>query len=128
MHNGIVVTSIATALLTATPVLIAATGELMVEKLGMFNIGIEGIMLVGALVGFAVDRATGSWLVALAAGAAAGGACGFVFALGAVVLRADMIIMSIAFVLLGEGITGQLGSHDVLRAAKAPVPVWHIPG
>jgi general nucleoside transport system permease protein len=128
MHEGLLVTSIATALLSGTPVLIAATGELMVEKLGMFDIGIEGIMLIGALAGFLADRATGSWVAALAVAALAGSVTGFLYGLGVVVLRADMIIASLALVLLGEGITGQAGASHVLQHASAPIPVWNIPG
>ena len=58
MNANLVVTSIATAFLAATPVLIAATGELLAEVVGVYNIGIEGSMLCGALASFVVAQAT----------------------------------------------------------------------
>jgi general nucleoside transport system permease protein len=128
VHNGLVVTSIATALMGGTPVLIAATGELMVEKVGVFNLGIEGLMLIGAFGGFLAGNATGSWVVALLAAAAVAGAAAFLFGFVTVILRADMIIAAIALVLLAEGITGQLGTSHVLQRSTASIPVWNIPG
>ena len=56
----------------STPLLLAATGELVAEKSGVLNLGIEGMMLVGAIVGFAVTLTTGSAVLGIAAAAAAG--------------------------------------------------------
>jgi ABC-type uncharacterized transport system permease subunit len=96
----------------AAPLLIAALGELVVERAGVVNIGIEGLMLTGAFAAFAVASASGS--PAAGAGAAVGAALalGAVFAGAAVLARADQIVVGTALNLLALGATG-LG----LRAA-----------
>ena len=59
-------------IIAATPLLFAALGELVVEKSGVLNLGVEGMMIVGAIGGFATGVATGSLILAVIAGAAAG--------------------------------------------------------
>ena len=64
----------------ATPILIAALGELVVEKSGVLNLGVEGMMLVGAIAGFATQFYTGNPYVALLCGGLAGVAASMIFA------------------------------------------------
>jgi general nucleoside transport system permease protein len=90
----------------AAPLLLAALGELVVERAGVVNIGIEGMMLVGAFAAFACASATGSPAVGALAGVAAGLALGAVFAVAAVVGRADQIVVGTALNLLALGATG----------------------
>jgi simple sugar transport system permease protein len=91
---------------TATPLALAALGETVVERAGLINIGLEGIILAGAfgaLVGASAGAAGG-----LAAGIAAGMATAGVFAAFAVGIRADQIIAGTAVTLLALGVTGTL--------------------
>jgi ABC-type uncharacterized transport system permease subunit len=90
----------------AIPLLLAALGELIVERAGVINIGTEGMMLCGAFAGFAVGAATGSpWLGVLgAAGAAA--LVGALFGIFVVLRRADQIVVGTAINLLALGATG----------------------
>ncbi len=69
MENFIILMMIA-----ATPLLLAAIGELVTERSGVLNLGIEGMMLMGAVVAFATANATGSTPLAILAGAGAGAA------------------------------------------------------
>jgi simple sugar transport system permease protein len=92
---------------TATPLAIAALGEVVVERAGIINIGLEGVILsgaFGALVGATHVGTWGGYAAAIAAGAIAA----LAFALFAVWLRADQIISGTAITLLAVGLTGTL--------------------
>ncbi len=92
---------------TATPLALAALGECVVERAGMINIGLEGVIIAGAfgaLLGAGAAGATGGLIVAAAAGIAVAG----LFALFTVALRADQIITGTAVTLLALGATGAL--------------------
>lgn len=102
----------------ATPLLLAATGELVAERAGLVNIGIEGMMLVGALAGAAVGWASGSAIAGLLAGAAAGALVGLLFALWTVGGARDQIVTGLAINLLALGITG-VAAERIDAAARA---------
>jgi ABC-type uncharacterized transport system permease subunit len=127
MSTGLIVASVATAIVGATPVLIAAAGELLSERVGVYNLGIEGIMLMGAFGGFVIMDATGSVILGLLGGAAVGAAFCIPFALAVAGLGADMIMAGLATTFVGIGISGQLGSDYVQRPAEATITDWHIP-
>jgi simple sugar transport system permease protein len=117
------------ALRLAAPLLLAALGELLVERAGVVNIGVEGTMLCGAFAGFAAAAASGSPVAGAAAAIAAGAAVGALFAAFAVVRGADQIVVGAAVNLLALGSTalaaralygGAPPSAPVLPAAAAP--------
>jgi simple sugar transport system permease protein len=128
MSSDLVVHSIATALAGGTAVLIAATGELIVEKTGVYNLGIEGVMLVGALAAFITGQSTGSWVAGLIAGAAVGAVFVLLFAMAVVFFGADMMMAGLALVLLATGAAGAIGAKYLGVAPKVSIPTWHIPG
>ncbi len=105
----------------AAPLLLAALGELVVERAGVVNIGIEGLMLTGAFAAFAVAVATGSPLAGVVGGAAAACAAGALFAFFAVVRRSDQIVVGMAVNLLALGATG-LGSRSLYAGAPPAAP------
>lgn len=92
---------------TATPLALAAIGELVVERVGVINIGLEGALLAGAF-GALVGAGLGGTTVGYAAAALAGTAVAMIFALFVVRLRADQIITGTAVTLLAVGLTGTL--------------------
>ena len=106
----------------AAPLLIAALGELLVERSGVVNIGIEGTMLTGAFAAFAVGAATGSAAAGVAAAAAAGCAVGGLFAGFAVVRKMDQIVVGMAVNLLALGATG-LASRVLYQGAPPLAPI-----
>jgi general nucleoside transport system permease protein len=124
----LLVTSVATAISGSTAVLIAATGELLVEKTGIYNIGLEGVMLVGALCGFLADRATDSWVVGLLGGGIAGALLALVFGLVTVGLRSDMVVVGVALILIAIGTTGAIGAPYVGMGTPSEIPTWDVPG
>jgi simple sugar transport system permease protein len=118
----------------AVPLLLAALGELIAEKGGVINIGIEGVMLCGAFAAFAVARASGSAGVGLAAAVFAGMAMAAVFAFLCVTLKADQIIVGTGVNLVGLGLTGTLyralfaASSAALSVTPLAVVTWPVLG
>jgi simple sugar transport system permease protein len=119
--------SVGTAILAATPVLIAATGELFEEVVGIYNIGIEGAMLFGALVGLIATNATDSLILGLLAAIAVGAVASLLFGVGVVYLKADMVVAGLALTFLGIGFTGVFGTDYIRDPAAATIPQWDVP-
>ncbi len=114
-----------------TPLLFAALGGLMCERAGVLNIGLEGLMLGGALAAYLTALATGSpWLGVLAA-ALAGLLAALLFAVAVVTLRANQIVAAVGLNILMLGLTGVLLRSAMGFAAgqnPAPtIPLWKVP-
>lgn len=99
---------LAAGLVLGTPILLAALGELLVERTGVLNIGIEGVMLGGAFAAALGAYASGSAAWGVVAAAATGTGLALLFALAAVTLAADQIIVGAAINLLALGVSGAL--------------------
>ena len=92
----------------ATPLIYAAIGETFTERSGVLNIGLEGVMLIGAFTAFAAVLYTGSLAMGLLATLLIGLVCGLIFALFTVTINANQIVVGVAFNLLGLGLSGFL--------------------
>jgi simple sugar transport system permease protein len=92
----------------ATPLTFAAIGGMFSERSGVVNIGLEGMMLMGAFFSVWADVETGSWVVGIIVGAASGGLLALVHAFFAIHLRVDQIVGGTAINFLAVGITGYL--------------------
>jgi simple sugar transport system permease protein len=103
---GIILTA---AIKMGTPLLFATLGGTVSERAGVINLGLEGLMLIGALTAFVVDLHTGSKLLALAAAAIAAGLVTVMHALVCISLRANQIASGLALALLGSGLSGIFG-------------------
>jgi general nucleoside transport system permease protein len=97
---------LAATLRYATPLLFAALGGLFSERSGVINIGLEGMMLMGAFWGLWGAEVTGSWVIGLVIGMVAGLMLALLHALFSVTLRADQIVSGFAMTFLAAGITG----------------------
>lgn len=107
------------ATITATtPLLLACLGEIISEKGGILNLGIEGIMLFGALTGFAATGMTGSPWIGLLVAIVVGIAVSSIHAFLSISLKADQVISGIMLSLLGIGITSFLGNPWVGRSVN----------
>ncbi|MDS9468470.1 ABC transporter permease [Paracoccus sp. MBLB3053] len=102
----------------ATPILFAALGELVVERAGVLNLGVEGMMIGGALAGFAVAHATGSPALGFVGAAVAGTALAMVFALLTQFLLSNQVASGLALTLFGLGLTAMFGKP--YEGVKAP--------
>jgi len=108
----------ASTVVAATPLIYAALGETIVEKAGVLNLGIEGMMLVGAIAGFAATLVTGSAAVGFVAAAAAGVAMSLIFAVLTLTLQTNQVATGLALTLFGIGLSAFVG-HDL---AGTPLP------
>jgi len=111
----------------ATPLLIAAVGEIVAERAGVLNLGLEGMMIIGASTGFAFAYTTNSTLVGVVAAAACGAALSAVFAFLVIGLAANQVAAGLAITIVGRGLANLIGSGFVgLKRARA----WElrIPG
>jgi len=98
-----------TVVSAATPLLLAATGELVVERSGVLNLGVEGMMLVGAVSAFIVMLTTGSWMLGIVAGAAAGMLMSMLFGILTLFFLANQVASGLALTLFGIGVSSLLG-------------------
>ena len=111
------------AVAAGTPMVFAALGELVTEKSGVLNLGVEGMMLMGAVTGFAVASQTGNpWLGAVA-GMAAGAAMALIFAVLTLNLMANQVASGLALTLFGVGLSAFLGKpYESVSLTVAPPP------
>ena len=114
---------LAGAILSGTSLLYAALGETIGERAGIVNLGLEGILLVGASVGFAVTDATGSAWWGLAAAAVGGAASNLLFGWLVVSRRANQLASGLAMMFFGLGASALVGSRHV-GAVIAGLPKW----
>ncbi|MFP3385189.1 MULTISPECIES: ABC transporter permease [Tritonibacter] len=104
---------IASLMVAATPLLLAAIGELVVEKSGVLNLGVEGMMIVGAIAGFAAAVETGSPLMGFVAAAVAGAALSLLFAGLTQLALANQVASGLALTLFGLGLSALMGQRYV---------------
>ncbi|MBZ0165071.1 MAG: ABC transporter permease, partial [Notoacmeibacter sp.] len=124
---GVLEAILLTVATAATPLLVAAMGELVVERSGVLNLGVEGMMVMGAVSGFAVALTTGSpWLGALA-GIAAGAVFSLLFGFLTLSLVTNQVATGLALTLLGLGASGQIGEGFIGRPGVRLEPIA-IPG
>ena len=97
----------------STPLLLAAIGELVVERSGVLNLGVEGMMIVGAVAAFITAQATGNPYLGALAGLAAGVAASALFALLAVWLVTNQVATGLALTIFGLGVAGMVGEGFV---------------
>ena len=114
-------------MIAATPFLLAGMGELVAERSGVLNLGVEGMMLMGAVAAFAVSHQTGSSLLGILAGAGAGFALSLIFAFLALSLLANQAATGLALTIFGIGASGLIGQSFVGEALQ-PLAKIVIPG
>ncbi len=109
---------IASLMVASTPILLAALGEMVVEKAGVLNLGVEGMMITGAVVGFAIGVNSGSSALGFVSAALAGAALSMVFAIITQVLLANQVATGLGLTLFGLGLSSLIGKPYV--GVKAP--------
>jgi general nucleoside transport system permease protein len=114
-------------LAASTPLLIAATGELVTERSGVLNLGVEGMMIVGAACGFAGAWLTGSIFIGALFGIVAGTMMSLVFALMALGLAVNQVATGLALTILGVGLSGLIGAGFVGERITPAVHLY-VPG
>ncbi|WP_106754220.1 ABC transporter permease [Pannonibacter carbonis] len=115
-----------TVITAATPLLLAAIGELVVERSGVLNLGVEGMMIMGAVTGFAVANLTGSGTLGILGAIGAGMALSALFGFLVLVLVTNQVATGLALTLLGLGLSGLIGEAFIgvpgLKLEKLDLP------
>lgn len=116
--------SIVAAMITAaTPLLFAALGEVVTEKSGVLNLGVEGMMLIGAVCGFAAGHLTGNFAVGVIASAVAGAVLAGLFGFLVLHLLTNQVATGLALTLFGIGVSSLIGQSFVGIPMPKPGPV-----
>jgi simple sugar transport system permease protein len=120
INNSVWVVVLASAVTYGTPLLYAALGELLTERAGVLNLGVEGMMLVGAVMGFWAVQRTGSLYLAIAVAAVAGASMALIHAFLVITLRANQIVSGLALTIFAgaAGLSSYLGND--LNLADQP--------
>ena len=115
-----------TIITASTPLLLAAIGELVVERSGVLNLGVEGMMAIGAVCGFGAALVTGSPYLGILAAIAAGAALSLLFAFLTLTLVSNQVATGLALTLLGLGLSGLIGESFVgqpgVKLEKLQIP------
>jgi len=107
--SELLIASIMTMMTAATPLVFAATGELVCEKSGVLNLGVEGMMLIGAVFGFAAVTLTGQPLAGLLAGSLCGLVASLIFAVLTLTLLSNQVATGLALTIFGTGLSALVG-------------------
>ena len=117
----------AATIAAGTPLVFAALGELVTEKAGVLNLGVEGMMLIGAIAGFATAVTTGNLWLGTVAGMAAGAAMSAIFAVLTLNLMANQVASGLALTLFGLGLSAFVGKPfegvSLLREGAPSLPL-----
>lgn len=118
---------LAAGVASGTVLLFAAVGEIFAERAGVLNLGVEGMMLMGAVAGFSVAASTGNPWVGLTIAMVAGGALSLIHAVVTIHLRADQVISGLALTFLGSGVARVLGDGLSNAGAIQTLPRLTVP-
>src|SRR5580692_12351478 len=124
--TALLVAFLVSTVAAATPLLLAATGELVVEKVGVLNLGVEGMMLAGAIAAFATANVTGVTSLGVLAALIAGMALALLFAVISLTLQANQTATGLALTIFGRGFSALVGAGYVGIPAPT-LPKLHIP-
>ncbi len=128
MNVGQMILSMLAATVAAgTVLLLASLGEIISEKGGILNLGVEGMIMVGAISGFMAAQASGNLIVAVLVGMIAGGLLALIHAFLTVSLRANQVVSGLALTIFGSGMASFLGKtyvgvQAVVRFQAIPIP------
>jgi ABC-type uncharacterized transport system permease subunit len=123
---GLLEAIILSVIAASTPLLLAAAGELVVERSGVLNLGIEGMMIMGAACGFAAAYFTGSIVLGALAGILAGVGMSAIFAALTLGLAVNQVAAGLALTIFGIGLSGLIGAGFVGERIEA-APHLYIP-
>ena len=123
----ILIAAILTIITAATPLLFAALGELVTEKSGVLNLGVEGMMIMGAVIGFVMVHQTGSATVAVLASMVAGAFMAGIFGILVLVFHASQVPTGLALTIFGLGLSALIG-QSMIGVAYTGIPKLAIPG
>ncbi len=112
---------VASIMVSATPILLAAIGEMVVERAGVLNLGVEGMMITGAVVGFAVAVNTGNPALGFAAAALASAVLSLSFGVLTQLLLSNQVATGLGLTLVGLGLSSLIGKpYEGMKSPTLP--------
>jgi ABC-type uncharacterized transport system permease subunit len=121
------ISATARSLAFATPLLLAALGEIIAERAGVVNLGVEGMMVLGALAGFVAAQSSGDPFVGVLAAGLTGGAGALLHAFLAITLRANQYVSGLALTIFGLGLSGVVGRAWQGQPLRNPFRTVDVP-
>jgi general nucleoside transport system permease protein len=115
------------ALIAGTPLLLGTLGEIIAERSGILNLGVEGMLALGAVSAFIVTLTTGSPWLGLLAGIAVGAAAAFLHAVVTVTLQSNQVVSGLALTMLGLGVSGLWGKPYIGMPLKIKMDAFRLP-
>lgn len=121
INNATAIEFIVISIAAGTPLVFASVGEILNERGGITNLGIEGMMLIGGVTAYATAVSTGSLTLGVLAGALGGAALSLLHGVLSITLRANQIVSGLALVVLGTGLSSYLGNIGVNPLTARPL-------
>lgn len=122
-----ILAAVRAAIPAGTPLLYGTLGEVYAERSGVLNLGVEGMMIMGAVSGFAVAQTTGNVWLGITAAAVVGGLMALIHAFASVTLRVNQVVSGLALTMLGLGVSGMMGKQFVGQPLSVRLQPVHIP-
>ena len=116
------------AVVAAIPLMFAGAGELVAEKSGVLNLGVEGMMLMGAVTGYAATAITGNPWLGIVASIVAGVLMSLIFAFLTITMLANQVATGLSLTIFGIGLSAYVGKPYTSAAVRASIDVLPIPG
>jgi len=123
-----IISTLIRTLLAGTPLLLGTLGEIVTERSGVLNLGVEGMMAIGAMTAFTVTMTTGSPWLGLLAAVAAGTLAAGIHAFVSITLKANQVVSGLALTMLGLGVSGLFGRPFIGRPLPSKLSTLSIPG
>ena len=133
MNSNVIVSIIAAAITSSGGIMFATLGEILSQRSGVINLGLEGLMLLGGVCGYIAVVKTGSLLYGIGAALLVGLLVGLLYAFITITLRANQIVCGLAMVIVGTGLSGFIGKNfagakSSISFKKTPIlPLSKIP-
>lgn len=122
-----VVSFLHATIIAGTPLLLATLGEIITEKVGNLNLGVEGMMLMGAVAGFLAGYSTGNPFLALLAAMISGALGALVYGVLTVSLRANQVVTGLTLTIFGTGISSLIGQKVVGQIVPESIKSFFVP-
>lgn len=127
MKDSLLILTLAAAVSAGTPLVFAALGGVLGERAGVINLGMEGMMLIGAVTAFLVDNKTNSVLLGLLAAGAAGALLALIHGALSISLRANQIVSGLALTIFGTGLASFIGKPIEGQRLSKMLPEVQLP-
>ncbi len=125
--QDVIISVVERTMVAGTPLLLGTVGEVICERSGILNLGVEGVMSVGAVVAFIVTYTTGNPWLGLMAAIAAGMLVSLIHAFASVTLQANQVVSGLALTMIGLGLSGMLGKPYVGKPLETKMVDVAIP-